>query len=81
MSELITFGFAILSGLVCSKGERLVDCKVVVILVDVKCFYVSCWQLKGFVGDAAQVGLVYLVEIEGLDAQVCILVVLRRPTR
>ena len=69
-SGLITFGFAILSGLVCSKGERWFDCKVVVILVDVKCFYVSCLQLKGFVGDAAQVGLVYLVEIGGLDAQV-----------
>ena len=37
--------------------------------------------VKRFVGDAAQVGLVYLVEIEGLDAQVCILVVLRRLTR
>ena len=65
----------------CSKGECRFYCKVVVILVDVKCFYVSSWQLKGFVGDAAQAGLVYLVEIEGLDAQVCILVVLRRLTR
>ena len=37
--------------------------------------------VKRFVGDAAQVGLVYLVEIGGLDAQVCILVVLRRLTR
>ena len=73
--------FIILSGLGCSKGECWFYCKVVVILVDVKCFYVSSWQLKSFVGDAAQVGLVYLVEIEGLDAQVCILVVLRCLTR
>ena len=73
--------FIILSGLVCSKGECWVDCKVVVILVYFKCFCVSYWQSNGFVGDAAQVGLVYLVEIEDVDAQAGILVVLRHLSR
>ena len=37
--------------------------------------------VKWIVGDAAQVGLVYLVEIEDVDAQAGILVVLRHLSR
>ena len=63
--------FIILSSLVCSEGECWCGCKVVVILVHVKRFCVSYWQLKGFVWGCSSLGAEYLDELEDYAAQVC----------